>query len=74
MHYLYLTRTYSRIALLDKATNKVTTISLILVERSIIILIVDTIELRLWTSLVLIKDLDSRIRRNRVVTSSIISL
>ena len=47
MHYLYLTRTYSRIALLDKATNKVTTISLILVERSIIILIVDTIELRL---------------------------
>ena len=47
MHYLYLTRTYRRIALLDKVTSKVTTIGLILEEGSIITLIVDTIELRL---------------------------
>ena len=46
-HYLRLTRTYRRIAPLNKATNKVTTIGLILEEGFIIILTVDTIELRL---------------------------
>ena len=47
MHYLRLTRTYKGIALLDKATNKVTIISLILEKGSIITLTVDTIELKL---------------------------
>jgi hypothetical protein len=45
--YLRLTVTYRRIALLDKVTNKVTNIDLILAKGSIITLIVDTIELRL---------------------------
>ena len=46
-HYLRLTRTYRRIVLLDKVTNKATTTGLILEEGSITTLIVDTIELRL---------------------------
>jgi hypothetical protein len=45
--YLRLTRTYRKIALLDKATNKATNIDLILAKGSIITLIVDTTELRL---------------------------
>jgi hypothetical protein len=47
VYYLRLIGTPRRIALLDKATNKVIIIDLILVEEFIIILIVDTIELRL---------------------------
>jgi hypothetical protein len=45
--YLRLTGTPRRIALLNEATNKATIIDLILAEESIIILTVDTIELRL---------------------------
>jgi hypothetical protein len=45
--YLYLIRTPRRIVPLDKVTNKVTITDLILVEESIIILTVDTTELRL---------------------------
>jgi hypothetical protein len=47
IRYLRLIGTPRRIALLNKATNKVTIIDLILAERSIITLTVDTIELRL---------------------------
>jgi hypothetical protein len=45
--YLRLTGTPRRIALLDKATNKVTIIDLILAEGFITTLIVDTIEPKL---------------------------
>ena len=58
----------------DEATNKATTISLIPAEGSTTTPTVDTIEPRLWTSLISTKDLDSRTRKNKVVTGSIISL
>jgi hypothetical protein len=47
VYYLRLIRTLRRIAPLDKVTNEVTIIDLILAEGSIITLIVDTIKLRL---------------------------
>ena len=47
VYYLCLIRTPRKIALLDEATNKATNTNLILAARSIVTLIVGTIELRL---------------------------
>jgi hypothetical protein len=59
---------------LDEATNKVTNTDPIPAEGSTIILTVDITEPKLWTSLILIRDQDGGMKRNRVVIGSIISL
>jgi hypothetical protein len=68
------TGTPGRMAPPDEATNKATNIDLIPAEGFTITLIVDITEPKLWTSLTLTRDQDSRIKRSRVVIGSIISL